>query len=520
MFVFFGILITVCGGYDACTNVTVTGEALMDRDYEYVEDEYEEGITFKKVAYFFKKGWLRAVVYVVVCLLVALVVALPIRTFYRSEPVAQTTIEYVYDGIEEGLAPDGSILSTDNIIASTILSDAVKTAGLSDKITNISALRDKMRVEPVETSEYASLVAAAANGDEQAIATLRTYVMHPTSFNIIISEPDGLGLTDAEAKKLLSCIVNSYYGDFLKRFTVQEMFQKDVYTLSSDMNIEFVNILDIYESALEDMRTAVQRFADANPDFVSRVSSKSFATLHSDFILLESKCEQLDGYVSTNNIWADKSVARDALVVQKSDLSNRIASLTDYIKSLNDQIALINQEYKVVTDGDKQQIIVGSYPPIYEECHRRLDEANRQIHDYRIKLSNVEMRLEKLGDDETPTPAVLVTEARNRLVAFEKEAVKTVTQANTTIADYYSTQYVASSVRQIRQPIVTRLGLNFSMVIVFLVAGVAGLLVAFVVTGIKISYANAARKKKESAAENAEAPAAENADAIQVDGNK
>jgi len=210
----------------------------MNKDYEFIEDEYEEGITFKKVAHFFKKGWLRAIVYVVICLLVALVVALPIRTFYRSEPVAQTTIEFVYDGIEQGLAPDGSILSTDNIITSTVLADAVDRAELGEKINNVSTLRSNMRVEAVETEEYASLVEAAANGDANAIATLRTYVMHPTSFNIVISNPAALGLTDSEAKKLLSCIVNSYYADFLKRYTVQEMFSQDVFALSSLLDDE------------------------------------------------------------------------------------------------------------------------------------------------------------------------------------------------------------------------------------------------------------------------------------------
>ena len=353
----------------------------------------------------------------------------------------------------------------------------------------------------METEEYASLVEAAANGDANAIATLRTYVMHPTSFNIVISNPAALGLTDSEAKKLLSCIVNSYYADFLKRYTVQEMFSQDVFALSSDSNIEFVNILDIYETALKDIRASIQKFADSDPDFVSRVSSKSFVTLVSDLILLESKCEQIDGYVSTNNIWADKSVAYDALKVQQEEIGNRIASLKEYVASLNKQIELINQEYQIVADGDKQQIIVGKYPPVYEECHRKLDEANRQIHDYDVRLKNVEMRIakidpDKVGENITPTPSTLVEAARKRLAAFEKEASETVAQANTTIADYYTTQYVASSVRQIRQPIVTRIGLDFSMVVVFLAAGAFGFIVSLIVTAIKISYANAARKKK------------------------
>ena len=111
----------------------------MDQAYEYVESDIEEGITFKKVAYFFKKGWLRMIIYAAVIALLTTAVALPIKSFYKSEPIATTTIEYIYNGIETGLAPDGSILNTDHIISTTVLSDAVAEANLGEVITDISA---------------------------------------------------------------------------------------------------------------------------------------------------------------------------------------------------------------------------------------------------------------------------------------------------------------------------------------------------------------------------------------------
>ena len=41
-------------------------EKNMNKTYEYVEDEYEEGLTFKKVGRFFAKGWLRMLVYAII----------------------------------------------------------------------------------------------------------------------------------------------------------------------------------------------------------------------------------------------------------------------------------------------------------------------------------------------------------------------------------------------------------------------------------------------------------------------
>ncbi|MCM1368718.1 MAG: hypothetical protein NC184_07945 [Roseburia sp.] len=475
----------------------------MDKSYEFVEDEYEEGITLKKIAHFFKKGWLRMIVYVVVCLLVALIVALPIRMFYKSEPIAQTTIEYIYDGIEDGLAPDGSLLSTDNLVTNKILAAAVDNADLGGKITDISALRQHVRVEGVETAKYAALVEAAASGDAEAAATLRTYVMHPTSFNIIISDPASLGLTDSEAKKLLNSVVSSYYSDFLTRFSVQNMFPADMFGLSSDQSIEFRNILDIYENVLESIRTSLSDFATENPDFVSRVNNTSFATLVSEFIVLESRLDLLNGYIATNNIWLDKVAARDSLVDRKTSISNRIATQQSYITALNAQIELINREFDLVADGDKQQVVIGKYPEVYNECHRKLQEANDIMRDYQSQLASVEVQLEKLGDDDTATPAVLVSEAKSRIAALEQSIVQKVNVANSTIDDYYTTQFISSSVRQIRQPVVVRVGLHFSMAAVFAVAGVIGLLAAFMVTGIKISLANSARVKSKKQSETA-----------------
>ena len=113
--------------------------------YEYEEGEYEEGLTFAKVGHFFKKGWLRMVIYALVIAVVASIIVLPIKVYYKSEAVAQTSIEYIYDGIEKGQNPNGGQLDTNNVISTTVLDSAVKAAKLEDVIPDISQLREAMR---------------------------------------------------------------------------------------------------------------------------------------------------------------------------------------------------------------------------------------------------------------------------------------------------------------------------------------------------------------------------------------
>lgn len=482
----------------------------MDKTYDYDETEIEEGITFKKIGYFFKKGWIRMVVYTAICILIATAIALPIRSFWKSEPVAQTTVEFIYDGIESGKAPDGSFLNTDNIISMTVLAAAVEQANLGSVITDISSLRQNMRVQGVNTDEYVALVQAAANGDKDAENTLRTYVMHPTSFDIIISNPEKSGLTDSQSIVLLDAVVQCYYEDFLKRYSVQNMFADDIFSLSDNQSIEFVDIYDIYDSTLTSISAILRRLAENNPDYVSRINNTSFVNLVSDFVVVQSRLELFNAYIASNNIWYDKAAARDALQASKVDINNALTPLEEYIASLNKQIALI-QPNTITSGSDSDKKVTVSYPPEYFEYHAKLDEANREVRDYKAKLANIETRLEKLSDTEA-TPSSLIAAAKNRLKNIEVEASQKVARANAVINDYYQTQFITQSVRQTRPAIVTRRGMTFSLTIVYGVAIIAGLVIGGAVTAVKISFANAARAKAAKSEDNDASDDADNAE--------
>ena len=251
----------------------------MNKTYEYVEDEYEEGLTFKKVGRFFAKGWLRMLVYAIIAVALVSVVALPIKFFYKSEEVAQTTVEFLYEGIETGKDPDGNTLVTDNIISPSVLAKAISAAELDGVVSDVAGLRSEMRVEGVETDEYLRLVKAAADGDENAKNTLRTYVMFPTRFNIIISEPSKLGLSDAQAKLLLNKVVESYLADFKTRYSVTNMLAEETFKLSENSVMEFVDIYDSYVSKLSAIELSLKNVSADNSIVSAMTDKTSFARL-------------------------------------------------------------------------------------------------------------------------------------------------------------------------------------------------------------------------------------------------
>lgn len=468
----------------------------MEKNYAYENDDIEEGITFKKVGYFFKKGWLRMVIYTAVLLVLALAIALPIKSFYKSEPVAQTTVEFIYKGIEKGESPDGSPFNSNEMITPQVLASAVATAGLNDKIPDISKLREITRVESVETDEYVRLVQAAEDGNAEAANTLRNYTMYPTRFNIVLSNPESVGLSDEQAKLLLDNIVKSYYANFKDSYAISTMFPANMYNTSADELTEFTDIYDLYTKSLDAINSYLTDMSTQNPTFTSTKNSTTFAQLLSDVNLLSNSYTSFNAFILSNNIWRNAATAKNTLSANLTEITTKRDELKIYIENLKTQIELIKPTTTTIIDASgNTSTVTTSYPSEYYKFQSDLDKHNRDLLDYNIQIANTKTRLENLPETGASDPA-LIARATQMLTALETQTSALVSKVNATIEDFYDVTLISSSVRQVQAPVVTRRGTNFSIMIVLLVTAVAGLLIASIVTGWKISKAKSVAKQR------------------------
>lgn len=467
----------------------------MDNNDVYVADDADEGITFKKIAYFFKKGWLRMIIYAIAAALVATIVAVPIKVYYKSEPVGSTSVEFVYTGIEKGLAPDGGQFDANMLASNTVLAKAVENAGLDNKIKDISELAARVRVESVLTDEYVALKAAAANGDSDAQNTLRNYDMFPTRFDIIISAPYKFGLSDSQTKSLLNEIFDAFCDEFKKTYVVSSIFPEDIYSLFGDNQLEYTEIYDKYISSLISVRDYVAALAAKDSAFMSSKNNTTFNQLLSELSLLQSDYELFNSYIISNNVWRNPDSALRMLNASKTDITNKLSALSEYITSLKDQIKLIqpNSINTIDPTTGKAVTISTSYPDRYYEYQDKLDEANRQVRDYQTQLAIIGTRIEQLTPQEGSDELSVGKIDGQKLVDLEKNTKQLVAKINDTVEDYYDTMYVSSALRRVQPSVVTRLTLQFSLLAVYACSVLAAVLIACVVTGVKISKVNVAR---------------------------
>lgn len=462
----------------------------MDKSYAYEEDEYEEGLTFKKIGHFFLKGWVRMIVYAAVLVLITAIVVLPIKMFYKSEPVAQTSVEFIYKGVEEGLDPNGGTLNTDNIIAPAVLNSAVEAAELSEKVTNISDLRARMRIEAVPTEEYLKLQQSAADGNADAQRELLTYEMFPTRFNIILSEPKKLGLSDSQAVLLMDKVVAAYYDSFKDRYSVSTLFSTDIYNLSGDKTLEFTDVYDEYESALASVSDALELLNQNGASFVSQ-AQVTFSALQSELSTLELSYGRFNDYVLDNNVWRNKTTAKKNFDDTGVRLEAERNAQDNYVKSLQAQIALIKPT-KVTSTNGGQTVETESYPDEYYSYQNLLATANATLRTLENRIVNNQIRIDTIAEAPQTTDAALITNAEATLASLEARSETFVKKVNDAVKEYYESTVVSSAVRQVQPSVVTRKTSGLNVIIILLVAAGVGVVAGGIVTVIKISKASAA----------------------------
>lgn len=469
----------------------------MDQPYVYEEDEYEEGLTLKKIGNFLAKGWIRMLVYAAVLVAAVAIIVLPIKVYYKSEPVAQTSLEYIYDGVDEGLDPNGGALNTDNIISTTVLDSAVKAAELDGIITDISKLRASMRVEAVPTEEYLRLVQDAADGNTAAQDELREYTMYSTRFNIILSQPKELGLNDNQVMLLMDKVVAAYFENFRDRYTVSDMFSSDIYSMSSNDVIEFIDAYDAYKTALDSMNATLSALSGKAGTFVSTKTSTSFSLLKSELAVLDLSYGNFNNYILENNVWKNVSAATKTLSDNDVRLESEITAQEAYVNALQELITNI-QPTTITSAVGGDVIKTTSYPEEYYKYQDLLSSAIAAKRALESADKNNEIRLNTITEFTAGGGTVNpenIAKAKEILVGIEAQSATFVNKLNDTISDYYETTVVSNAVRQVQPSVVTRRNSNLNVLMIFAIAAVAGVLIGGIVTGIKISKANAAAKK-------------------------
>lgn len=219
---------------------------------------------------------------------------------------AQVVIEYVYDGADQGLAPDGTELDLSEIYSSAVISRVLDNLDLDQAEHPIDAIRSSITVEQVE-DEQVETVNTALNEDGESSD------LQSTEYKVsyAVNWKDGKQLQEM-AQAVLDEILDVYFTQFSEEYINQSTIADSISGLNQT-GYDYIEQVELIEKALNDTIAQLTQRADIAPEFYSTKTGYSYNDLVEQVRLLnESQITPLLAYILNHQVTRD----RDALLAK------------------------------------------------------------------------------------------------------------------------------------------------------------------------------------------------------------
>ncbi len=235
----------------------------------------------------------------IIIFLILLTVGLYVVLYQFQTYTARVVIEYVYYGADNGYAPDGTEFDPAGIYSSNIISQVMDNLNLDQNQYSLDQIRGSVVVEQI-ADESVDAVNEALNSEGESSD------LQSTQYSVTYEVGSAEGADMARA--ILDEIVDVYFTEFSKQY----INTSSVVNSTSDINqsgYDYIEQMELIESALERTITSLSSRATADPEFYSYETGYSFNELVTKFSILQNtQVASLYSYILNHRVTKDLDV--------------------------------------------------------------------------------------------------------------------------------------------------------------------------------------------------------------------
>lgn len=188
---------------------------------------------------------------------------------------AKARIVLTFEGIGQGLDPNGNRFDINEVKEKEVLADALKEAGLEDQIT-VKELRSRITITPVVSDRALSQLTAitSVTGKTEDVTEK---MIHPNEYLIGIKDTGAPSCFSSQT--LLKQVMKSYQHH-IKTAYIQNLSTEPVYSKEEIASLDYPEMVRVVEQEAAAMVRYAGIFAQNHPDFVSEKDGLSFQDLY------------------------------------------------------------------------------------------------------------------------------------------------------------------------------------------------------------------------------------------------
>ncbi len=409
---------------------------------------------------------------------------------------ARAMITFQFEGIDQGLDPNGAAFDVNLIKSPYVIQSALNTLGGYDGnyIENIRRNIDIQGVVPEDAVEKITTIKKMAEKDATQYEKLLEVSYFPSQYIIYLYD-DGT-FTSREMTQILNQILLSYKQYFLDTYG-----NTNLLTVTSNLlengNYDYGESVDLVKTQMQIMLTFVTEKMEEAPDFRSSNTGFSFEDIVTSLQFVQSvDLARLTSYVEARSLTKDKSSQIQYYEYMIRETSNKIAEKQTQLEALENTIESYEKDPVVIVSGTDSTLEYGEKGEYYDKMITEKTQISKEIAESNTLLNEYYVKLNNLTSQERASSQSEYDYADQLLADLDKKINSWSGIISETTEEYYSTTLYSNAVKIAVVPQyyvdggIVHIAKNMAMP-----AGVLALLVLIWWFGIAVTHELTATKK-------------------------
>ena len=387
-------------------------------------------------------------------LILAILVGTALGVFYSGfehftgkGSYARALITFQFDGIDQGLDPNGASFDVNQIKSPYVIQQAFDELG-GYNTNQIETVRQNIAIQgvvPKDAVEKITVIDKMAEKDATQYEKILDVAYFPSQYIVYLYD-DGT-FSPKEMTAILNQILISYKQYFLDMYANTNALTVTSNLLKED-DYDYGESVDLVRTQIEMMLSYVNEKMEENPDFRSSNTGLSFEDIVTALEFVKTvDLARLSSFVESSSLTKDKSRQIEYYQYMIRETTNKISEKQTQLEAIDNNISSYQKDPVVIVSGADSTLEYGEKSEYYDEMITKKTQLNKEIAETNTSLNEYYLKLSSLLEHEGGGTASEYEYADKLLAKLDNTIASWVTLIEQTTQEYYSTTLYSNAVK-------------------------------------------------------------------------
>lgn len=372
---------------------------------------------------------------------------------------AAIRVSFNFEGVDEGLNPQGGVFDAQVIKSDTVLQGALDQLGWAEEKIDKKVLASHMIVRGIVPQDVMGrILPTISTKNDIQMEKVAGLTYHPTQYEVSLSVSRDMKLSKKEASQLVDAIIVSYTDYFSTRYKDTQVIETAVSIIDPE-RYDYSEYVDLVTGQLQVIKSYLSAKEQVSKDFKSKTTYLSFGDLIAQVELIEdvevgNVQALLDSFVITKNS-KESAVVYDNMIHRMKRDNQKYTQQAQILRNVansyeKDKQVVLGSGTQVIQQKIKEEDEEPLYDTLVQDAAVAEDKANklgRQVKYYEGLLANLNAQ-NLNGANAKIQP--YIDEVEQSIVYISDQMNKTMENIKATVDDYYEQEVFEGSIMPIR----------------------------------------------------------------------